>query len=80
MKKLSDYFEKIDTEHKRNKHFIEQIGYTLCLDNLKKLPLDKYIIQDRLNHQAVVKHYTSVRRPLFYIEGIESLKNSLLKS
>ncbi len=72
---LEIYFKKIDKNHPQNKHFIEQAGYAYILKNIKTLPQDKYIIKPALDENTIVKHYTSPRRPLFYIEGITKLKN-----
>lgn len=78
LRKLTDYLEKIDLNHFQNRHFIEQAGYASCLENLKKLPAS-YTIAGDLNKNVIMKHYTSPRRPLFYIEGIEKLRDNLLK-
>jgi hypothetical protein len=75
--KLEDYLSKIDEDKKENNHFIEQAGFAWCLKNLKKLNEKKYIIKEVVNKETVVKHYTSPRRPLFYIEGITKHKNCL---
>ncbi len=77
--KLSDYLSKIDIENKENAHFIEQAGYAYCLNNLISLPENLYTIKDKVEGNTVVKHYTSPRRPLFFIEGLKNLKNKLLK-
>jgi hypothetical protein len=80
LEKLTDYLEKIDIEHKRNLHFIEQAAYASCLDKLEGLPQDKYAIKEYVNAKTVMRHYTAPRRPLFYIEGLDFLKNLLLKN
>jgi hypothetical protein len=77
--KIADkYFKNFDFNNSKNKHFIEQAGYAFCLNNLKKLPEDKYVINKEINEDVCVKHYTSPRRPLFYIEGLEKIKNEIL--
>ena len=78
LEKLTEYFEKFDLSNSKNKHFIEQAGYAYCLKELTGLPPSKYQIQDLLNESTTVRHYTSPKRPLFYIEGLEFLKNKLL--
>lgn len=78
LNKLEAYLAKIDLNHPQNKHFIEQAGYASCLENLSKLPVS-YTIAGELTKSIIVKHYTSPRRPLFYLEGIEKLKDNLLR-
>jgi hypothetical protein len=77
--KLENYLNKIDESKKENNHFIEQAGFAYCLKNLKKLDEKKYVIKEAVDEETVVKHYTSPRRPLFYIEGITKLKTQLTK-
>lgn len=72
--KLTVYFEKLDVRDRRNIHFIEQVGYAACLKNPAKLPLEKYSIKNPVTVNTVAKHYTSPRRPLFFIEGLEVLR------
>lgn len=76
--KLQFYLNNIDTQISRNFYFIEQAGHAHCLENLQKLPTQTYIISADLSPATVVKHYTSPRRPLFYIEGIEKLKDKII--
>lgn len=78
LEKLTEYLEKIDISNKQNQHFIEQAGYAYCLENLSGLPQDKYTVKDSVNNQTVMRHYTAPRRPLFYIEALEILKNKFL--
>ncbi|HLC89712.1 MAG TPA: hypothetical protein VJG65_02005 [Patescibacteria group bacterium] len=78
--RLKNYLSKIDQKVHANKHFIEQAGYAYCLNKLKPLPEDFYQIKGSLNNQTKVKHYTSPRRFLFYLEGINYLKDKILKS
>ncbi len=78
LNKLEEYFKRIDYANSKNKHFIEQAGCAYCLNNLKKLSAEKYVINENLLQEIIVKHYTSPRRPLFYIEGIEKIKNKIL--
>jgi len=72
--KMEEYLSRVDEQNKKNAHFIEQGGFAFCLHNLKKLDEKKYIIKEMMNEETVVKHYTSPRRPLFYIEGLEKIK------
>ncbi len=76
--KLVDYLEKIDLANEKNFHFIEQAGYAFSLMNLVGLPSDQYSIVDPVNENTIVRHYTSPKRPLFYIEGLEILKKEIL--
>ncbi len=75
--KLNDYLEKIDEDRGENYHFIEQAAYAYCLDNLMSLPEDKYVIKKDLNSDITVIHYTSPRRPLFFVEAVEKIKKTL---
>ena len=76
--KLSEYFEKIDLDNKKNFHFIEQAAFAFCLEDLKKLPDEFYTIKNPVGTQTVLRHYTSPRRPLFYLEGVASLNTKIL--
>ncbi|HPL95304.1 MAG TPA: hypothetical protein PLF15_00785 [bacterium] len=71
--KLSEYLEKIDTDNPTNFQFIEEAGFTQCLKNLQLLPKEKYIIKGKVDEQIVARHYTSPRRPGFYLEGLSIL-------
>ena len=77
LKELSAYFERLDVGDDRNIHFIEQVGYASCLENLAKLSIERYSIRDLVGIGTVAKHYTSPRRPLFFIEGLEILGKKL---
>ncbi len=79
LEKLSKYFENFELKNSQNKHFIEQAGYAYCLKKLVGLPTAEYQIQDQVNENTVVRHYTSPKRPLFFIEGIQYLKTKILK-
>jgi len=70
LQKFSSYLEKIDTDNKKNWHFIEQAGFAYSLENLKVLPRTRYVIKGNLSSETVARHYTSPRRPLFYSEAI----------
>lgn len=70
---LESYLTRIDEKDRRNRHFIEQAGYASCLSGVQALPSGQYSIAEAVNEQTVAKHYTSVRRPLFYIEGLPHL-------
>lgn len=78
--KLEEYLGKIDENKKENNHFIEQAGFAWCLKNLKKLDEKKYTIKEAVNEETTVRHYTSPRRPLFYIEGLEKIKDNLWRN
>lgn len=78
LKKLVEYFEKIDDQVKSNRHFIEQAGYAYCLKDLVGLPQDQYQIKGKLSDATVVKHFTAPRRLLFYTEGLEIMKDKFL--
>ncbi|OGY50281.1 MAG: hypothetical protein A3J65_04600 [Candidatus Buchananbacteria bacterium RIFCSPHIGHO2_02_FULL_45_11b] len=75
--KLQEYFAKIDKDNKQNNHFIEQAGYAYCLKNLKPLTPDKYLISAKAGPDAVLRHYTSPKRPLFYLEGLKKIINKI---
>lgn len=74
--KLISFLEALDDMNPANLHFMEQAGYASCLKNLIKLPESRYAIKEELNNEIVVKHYTSPRRPLFYIEGLNQIINN----
>jgi hypothetical protein len=76
--KLTEYLDRIDTKNAKNKHFIEQAGYATVLDNIKVLPQSSYIIKGNVNENTIVKHYTSPRRPMFYIEGLKNIAKKIL--
>ncbi len=78
LEKLVNYLAKIDLAKPANKHFIEQAGYASCLENLKCLLEDKYVVKEMVDDKILVKHYTSPRRPLFYLEGLEKIKKFLI--
>jgi len=74
---LANYLEKIDTNNPTNFQFIEEAGFTQCLKNLQTLPSDKYIIKGKVDEKTVARHYTSPRRPGFYLEGLSALVNKV---
>jgi hypothetical protein len=76
--KLEEYLNQIDEQNQKNTHFIEQAGFAWCLHNLKKMDDKKYVIKDGVGEGVIIKHYTSPRRPLFFIEGMEKLKEKIL--
>lgn len=75
---LSAYLSQVDTDRPDNFQFIEEGGFATCLKNLIPLPKEKYIIKGAVNAETIVRHYTSPRRPGFYLEGLPTLKNKLL--
>jgi len=76
--RLTEYLSRVDEADNRNVHFIEQAGFAYCLDKLSALPLEQYHIKGEVTSQTIVKHYTSPRRPLIYIEGIPRLHKFIL--
>lgn len=76
--KLVDYFQLLDITNSKNLHFIEQAGYAYCLKNLVGLLSGNYQIGQAVNSDTIVRHYTSPKRPLFFIEGIEILRDKIL--
>jgi len=71
--RLIEYLSRVDESDSRNVHFIEQAGFAFCLSKLSALSIDRYHIKGDVMPQTIVKHYTSPRRPLIYIEGIPRL-------
>jgi hypothetical protein len=76
--RLTEFLERLDTGDPRNLHFADQLGHAYCLRELDALPLERYIIKGQVRPGIVVRHDTSPRRPLFYIEGMELLKERIL--
>jgi len=74
LEKFSSYLNFLDISNKENSHFIEQAGYAYSLNNIKPLSQSKYIAKGKVNDNVIMRHYTSPRRPLLYIEGLEILK------
>lgn len=77
LSRLAVYAGRLNLEDERSRYFGEQAGFAYSLDNLEPLPKDKYFMKGDLSSATAAKHYTSPRRPLFYIEGLEKLKNIL---
>lgn len=75
--RVEKYLSEIDENDPRNGHFIEQASYTYALDSITPLPADRYHIKGNVSEQTVMRHYTSPRRPLFYIEGVKRFIKSL---
>lgn len=73
LERLAEYFSRVDESDARNVHFIEQAAFAYCLDNLSALSVEQYHIKGGLTGKTIVKHYTSPRRPLLYIEGLPRL-------
>lgn len=73
--RLVEYLSRVDESDNRNVHFIEQAAFAYCLRNLSALPVTQYHIKGAVTPQTIVKHYTSPRRPLIYIEGIPRLQS-----
>ena len=79
LRKMVEYFDRINDEVKQNQHFIEQAGYAYCLTNVEGLPQEQYQIKGGYSDKTVVKHYTAPRRLTFYTEGLEIIKDKFLK-
>lgn len=79
MDKLAEFLTKLDKNNHKSLHFADQYGYAYCLKNLKFLDVNKYSLKKEVTIDVVARHYTSPRRPLFFIEGLEYLKNIILK-
>ncbi|MDP3740937.1 MAG: hypothetical protein Q8R08_01255 [bacterium] len=79
LKKLVGFLEKIDVSRKQSLHFADQTGYAHALRNLEALPADRYRIKGAVSTNTVARHYTSPKRPLFFIEGLEILNERILK-
>jgi len=77
LNKLEKYFSKFDINQKEYHHFIEQAGFAYCLENTKLLSDSRYIAKGEYSKEVIVRHYTSPRRPLFFIEGITILKHKI---
>ncbi|MFA6428756.1 MAG: hypothetical protein WCW02_04440 [Candidatus Buchananbacteria bacterium] len=76
--KLSELFKNLDEKCERSLHFADQTGYAYCLKNLELLSAEKYVIRAQVTPAVIAKHYTSPRRPLFYLEGIKVWANKIL--
>ena len=79
IQKLCEFFERLDVENLSNLHFADQAGHAYCLKNVEALDEQRYIIKGAVGKNTIAKHYTSPRRPLFYIEGVEILKDKILR-
>ncbi len=77
LSQIEEYCNLFDTEQKSHMHFIEQGGYAWCLPDVQTLPRDRYAIKGRKGPHTVVRHYTSPRRPLFYLEALPLLYEDL---
>jgi len=75
LKLLEEYLSNIDIKNKSNIHFIEQAGYAYCLEHLKMLPADEYIIKGIPEDKTVLKHYTGPRRLQFYTQALGLIKS-----
>lgn len=71
LNKFSNFLNNLDVSRPQNLHFADQSGYAYSLNNLLSLSQEKYPIKNNLSDLVVAKHYTSPRRPLFFIEGVE---------
>ncbi len=70
---LADYLARVDIKHPNNFQFIEEGGFATCLKKITSLSKERYIIKGAVNEQTVARHYTSPRRPGFYLEGLPRL-------
>ena len=73
LEKINSFLSKLNVDKPINLQFADQLGHAFCLDNLELLSSEVYPIAGKLHEKVVVRHYTSPRRPLFYIEGLKSL-------
>ena len=78
LKKLSNFLKNLDLSKGQNRYFIEEAGYAVSLKNLEVLPREQYSMKVKFSKETIARHYTSPKRALLFIEGIENLKNDLL--
>ena len=78
--RFSDFLRRLDRSRGRGLHFLDQAGYAYSLENLQALPSERYAVREKLSGNVAAKHYTSPRRPLFYIEGLPQLQAILLSN
>ncbi len=76
--KFSEFLNKVDQSHK-SAHFIEQTGFAYCLKNLELLSYERYSIKGEITKTIIAKHYIGPRREMFFIEGVNVMKEKLLK-
>lgn len=77
IQRFEEFLNKIDLNNRQNLHFADQAGHAFSLNNLEYLPVSKYPIKGSVGAETIARHYTSPRRPLFYIEGLEKIKHIL---
>jgi len=78
LKKLKNFWNKIDRSHVPSVHFSEQTGFTNCLEDLKILPEDKYTLFEKENETTIMRHYVTPLRPLFYAKLLDLKIKKLL--
>jgi len=78
--RLEEYLNKIDFKDPQTRHFIEQAGYAWALESPESLSPELYTIKRPYSEELILRHYTSPRRPLFYLEALPRLARLLLKS
>jgi len=75
LNKMSKYLTDVDNSNPNS--IIEQSGNAYCLNKLKPLP-DTYKIHKKIDSKTTMRHYTGLQRALFFIEGIQLVKDNLL--
>lgn len=70
---LDNFIKGLGPEHGSDLHFADQFGLGHSLQNLVLLPERVYTIEYPVDISIVVRHYTSPRRPLLYIEAVPRL-------
>jgi len=75
---IEEYVKSLNLTDARNSHFIEQAGYAYCLKNLQVLSVETYKIKGKVDDKTIVRHYTSPRRHMMYLEGIKRLGSKFL--
>lgn len=74
--RLKEVFESL-VLRERGLHFADQVGYASALANLVLLPQRRYTIKGSVHLETVAKHYTSPRRPLYYLEGLSKFSSEM---
>lgn len=73
--KLEEYLGMLDFADPQTPHFIEQAGYAVALSGTEILPEARYTIKGSYSDELALRHYTSPRRPLFYLEALPKLRH-----
>ncbi len=75
--KLADYLDRLDMTRAESWHWVEQAGYASLMENIQKLPTDRYLMKGNVTEQVVARHYTGPRRVEFYLEGLPKVRDLL---